>query len=255
MRVSTASKLAEKIGLSKGRVSQMRKEPWFPQPGEDGSWDVEEVRKAIARNVTPRRPKNPAPAARSVAPQATGPANPPQRSRSAETADHAAHGTHEASLAVMENPEASAVEQSKAARQLAAKAFAEAVREGKLGPATIDGFKKSLEEQRRTESGFLELQKKRGELIPRAVCIMLCAALARRLVKPLDQVETSLPNQVLIWLGDEELAEHGPEDIKRTVKQWWHGYARDIRELEADDVQTLLDEKVGELQVDEGEAG
>lgn len=228
----------------------MRRETWFPQPGDDGSWDVEEVRKAIARNVTPRRPSKSA----AAAPEATAKQAPPKlplRRRAPETADHPAHETHEASLAVMENPEASAVEQSKAARQLAAKAFAEAMREGKLGPATIDGFKKALEEQRRTESGFLELQKKRGELIPRAVCLMLCAALARRLIKPLDQVETSLPNQVLIWLGDEELAELGAEDIKRVVKQWWHGYARDLREFEANDVQALLDEKVGELQSDE----
>ncbi len=252
-RVFKAGDLAAALGVSAARVSQLRKESWFPVAGDDGGWDVDEVRQAIAANVNPRLARHRKDEPEKAKAKASATTTPRQRRPTPAAGLVAPALVNEDALAVLEDGAATAAQQAIAARQLAAQAYAAAARSGRLGPKEMDGFKKALEEQRRTESGFLELEKKRGRVIAREVCAALCAQLARRCVLVLDQAEATLASQVEIWLSDDELAEMGAQDRQRVIRQWFHDFARGARETGAAEIEQLINEMAGELQEAEAE--
>lgn len=143
----------------------------------------------------------------------------------------------EALLAVLLDPEATALEQVRAAAQLtAAQLGREPDRYG-----GVDAVKKTFEELRRSEAGFVELEEHKGRLIDRDVAKAVCGQVASRAVQALDRFESKLAGQIEVWLGTREWVELGAEERSRRVRTWAQEQSRASRVEWAGEVERLIE--------------
>ncbi len=230
MRVEQSKELANAVNLDPGYLCRLRKQAWFPKKQADGKWDVDEVRKAIESNVKQHRiDQMPVP----------------------NLAQEAAVVNPEDPLIVtLLRGNASPLEISRAAVQLAARTYGQGLASGSVGARALDELKRALEELRRAEEDYLSLEIKRGVLIPRDVAKAVAGGLAGRLVQVLNNVESILGTQVEIWIGDLEFRNLSTETRRRQVQDWFASQARSLREMEANEIEAMVATEVAEQQND-----
>lgn len=228
MHVKKAGELATQLGLTPGRVSQLRKESWFPKKTSEG-WHVDEVRKAIARNSKVNKSRK---------------ARKPKSDRKPKvTASQVSEPTAadvEEYLATIQDSGSSVVELSEASMRIAASELAKAFRRGDLGARDYENLKKSLEEYRRTKQSFLDLEEREGRLISKDVAEAMGAALAGQFVRMTDVLRDRLVLQVEIWLGDEEVLDLSESERQTLVGNWVEDQFSSVRTIGADDVDNEI---------------
>jgi len=243
----TATALAEALGFHKSRISQLRKMPWFPDPGPDG-WEVDRVRAAIAANVKGRRGKGkPGPRRGQPAPP---PAPPPPAWLAGPTPGEPLDPREAELVRVLEEGDDPA-QLAKAAAQAAARDLA-AVRAGErdAGARDIESLAKALSELRQTERALLDLRQRRGELIERTVARATAGAIALKFTRALANLEAMLSTQVEVWLADPAWRDGAADIRRREIRNWVQDQARELRELVADDIDEAAEQLESGQQVE-----
>jgi hypothetical protein len=225
MRVEQLKALADAVNIDPGYLCRLRKQAWFPKRQDDGTWDVDEVRKAIGSNVKQHRKSREGP--EQVDPRAD---------------------VNDPLIVTLLSGDASPLEISRAAVQLAARTYGQGLTSGSVGARALDELKRALEELRRGEEDYLSLEIRRGVLIPRDVAKAVAGGLAGRLVQVLNNVESILGTQVEIWIGDVDFRDLTTEKRRRQVQDWFSAQARSLREMEAKEIEAMVADEVEEQQ-------
>lgn len=216
LKVTGVRALGELLGISKSLAARLTKEPWFPARAEDGSWATLEVQRAYADHKT-RQENN----GRLFVPE----------TRELDELRRV--------LATSKNPE----EIAQANVQLVARGLATAE---SLAPKDVLSMKAALEELRKGAAGYLELRKKKGEVIERDVAKVVIGQMARRAVAVLERYEVQLAQRVELWLADASFLTAPSEERARIVRAWASSATQDVRRTEAEDVERLIAAEVKE---------
>jgi hypothetical protein len=226
MRVEQLKDLADLLSIDPGYLCRLRKKEWFPQRQADGKWDSDEVRAAIEANVRQHRKSHDY-----------------EKDQVAQKVD-----VNDPLIKILLAGNASPLEISRAAVQLAARTYGQGLSGGCVAARALDELKRALEELRRAEEDYLSLEIRRGLLIPRDVAKAVAGGLAGRLIGVLNNVESILGTQVEIWIGDVGFRDLTTEKRRRQVQEWFAAQARSLRELEANAIEAMVATEVAEQQ-------
>ena len=216
--VKTQRDLARALGVTPGRVSHYKREPWWPGPTPDG-FDVEAIRRAVESHR--KRPAvNGTPAPR----QPVAQVRPAQASPLPVGSDQ------------------TPIEILRAAVQLAAGVVAAAHESGTLGVREFDSLKKATDALRLGEAALLKLEVDRGELVPRDVAAEVAGYLGQRCRETVDDIRSRLAPQVSIWLGDPAFMALGDRERQREVSAWITERAHGLLATTARDLEELIGE-------------
>lgn len=241
-KLGSAAALAKALGITQARVSQMRKFAWFPKP-RSGTWDLEEVKSAIKAN-TKRRNKAPSKGAADPKPA-------PQPSNFPQSVEPDVEIEWTAPLRVLADAEASALDHARAARQVCAAAFAREAAKANGGFGnSADDLKRALEEQRRAEKAWLDLERQRGRLIQRSAAIRVATELARQAATTMDAIEAQIASQIEVWIGDPEFMNGDALTRQRRVIAFFDRSARRVREANANTVEMAIAQSQGDVAPD-----
>lgn len=221
--------LAKALGVSAAQASRIARAYWCPARTDEG-WEVEKVREAWLTHSARRgreddsaKPEEPT-------------SSPGEDQRAAPPADVA--DLVEVLRSRSANPSAVA----QAAVHVAGQQLADAVAEGTATTRGVEGLAKALQELRRSEAGWLDLQARRGDLIARQDARAVAGVLGRELVEVLASLETLVASEVEIWLSDRDFLELGSGDRQRQVRAWFGGKVHDFRRLVADRLDQIVAE-------------
>lgn len=144
-------------------------------------------------------------------------------------------------LSILRDPSAGPVEVARATMRLAAKRLASSV-----GEREIESMKKSLEELRRSEAGYMELAKQRGTLIERDVAKAVIGQTVARAKRALELVEVKLGAKLEEWWSSGEMEKLGPEDRKRVARSWLAEQALSVLGMNADEVEKMIASEIAD---------
>lgn len=212
MRATTLTQLAKLLSRNKGYVSRLSKQPWFPQRGEDGAWDVDACQRAIDANLAQRGRRKPADA-------------PPPAEALAAKDDQL--------VLALQGADSTEVQALDAAFRLATRHLANAATRGLLGTHDLQNMTRASEELRRAKDAALDLATRQGTVIARDQALAALGILVGRLQTILNSVENLLATQVEIWRDNPHLHQLPTKDRAHLVREWFAVQARNLYGAEA----------------------
>lgn len=224
----TLRAFAPLIGISKSRVGQLRKEPWWPA-GEAG-WDPDACRAAIAANVGRAVGAGRYPAGSGAAP------TPGLSPATSEPEPAKKRPAPPELLDALRDQEASPVVLAETMLRALSWRLAEGLATGALGSKDADDVKKALVEYRTAQTAQLELDRKAGRLVDRDAAAEAGSYLARQLREVLDQLESALVVEAERWRCDPTHRELSPDAAAAEVRRW---YTSQVRRARADQTATI----------------
>lgn len=221
LKITGVRRLGEVLGISKTAAAEIAKEPWFPKKGPDGSWATGDVQKAYAAHKS-------------------GGALAPEKPPTSAAVESAGEDTEQLRkiLETSRDPEVIA--------EVTVALVARSIARADLSVKHVIAMKSALEELRKGASGYLEIAKKRGELIERDVAKVVLGQLARRAIAVLERYEVQLAQQVEAWVSDGAFLAKGSEERARVVRAWAIGYTHECRKVEANTIEDLVAAEVKE---------
>jgi len=221
-------KLAPLVGIPVQNLANEAKRPGFP-PKTEAGYEVTAVIAWRAANIKQR--KRPPVTSPSQSPTPfvplPAPANPPVTST-------------DPFIQAMQSGNASALTISRAAMQIASRRVATAATAGTLGANDLDDLKKTLQELRQAESGYIELEQTRGQLIARDKVKQLVGGCCTRLVQALDVLIAGITTEVDLWIADQAFRDLPTDERHRRVREYVDRVCREVRQQEADGVASLI---------------
>lgn len=227
----TMKALGDALGITKARVSQLKNGGKLPPPGPMG-WDVEQCRALLAAR---KGSKVTASTTKIVKPDDELPPSGDEQElvvRLRKKQDSYAEK--------LIDPDLDPRETARLAMQAAAALLAGAIQSRTVTSREFDSLKKTLEELRRSESDYLELARRQGELVPRDVAAQVAAQVAVRAVAALARVEVSLAQQVSIWFEDRNFARLPIGDRVQVVRKWFGEQVAQVRNIEAREIERMI---------------
>lgn len=212
------------MGISYQALNQQAITEGFPRYlGEDAEWKyvVEEVRAWWAANVRPRA-----------------------HAAAATVSDSSLASENDPFIVDMMSGKADALTITRAAMQMASRRVAKAAVSGTLGANDLDGLKKTLQELRVAEAGYIELGKAKADLIDAETMLSLVGELASRLVRCLNVVENAVSTEVEVWLGDAKFREGTADERARAVREFFSRTCKSVRGLESEDLRKTIADHV-----------
>ena len=131
---------------------------------------------------------------------------------------------------------------TRAAAQMASRRVAKGAIDGTLGVNDLDGLKKSLQELRAAEADYVELEKKRRELVEASEVEEIVGTCCARLVRAVSLLEASFATEVNVWVGDEGFRSATTDERTRRVRAFVARQCRAVREQEAKGARALMAE-------------
>lgn len=230
---ATWGDLARAVGRNPSQVTRWRRKPWWPADVTPA--DVDRVRALVAKHVTPaqRRPAAPLAPKGERAPAAT------PSPGTAPAAEGARELTPEDQRLIdrLRSSDAAPVQVARSMLLLTARRVAAEVEAGTAAASDLDSVSKSLGALRQAEGAYLELERRRGELVPREEARAVVAAVARRLVQELDALVAMLPAEVSVWRGSPELADETA--CQQAVRAWAERRTHALRLALAEELSAL----------------
>lgn len=217
--VNSIRELAAKLGMSVGRTHGLTKEPWFPTRATRG-WDLTEVQRAMEAREAPSSSDRPEG-------EDDGEEEEPRASSPIGTDD----------LQVLEagtDPVAIA----RTAMRIASRQLAEAGPREKRG--SLESLKRTLEELRRTDQGFMAIARERGELIDLEIAKTLVGEAVTRAIRVLERYEVLLASKIESLLADATFAALSPEERARSVRSWAREQTYSLRTMQADELDRMI---------------
>lgn len=228
----TLTELGKALGRRRQLLTRWSRRPGFPRKEADG-WPVEACRQWVSSNVAVRRSLRP-----TGEPTPAPPAAPPKASASDTDAELDALADR------LEEAGSDGLEASRAAVALIGRMVASGARSGTLGPREAAGLKATLEELRRAEAGYMELQRRRGELIERDTARQVIGAMAARLDAVRAELVAALPLAAGAWVEADRRGRCSDVELRRRVRSWIDDTLRELRTREADRVEAEIEAAV-----------
>jgi len=224
--------LATATGFAEAALSRWSKEAGFPcdtDPAGSRWCDADEVVLWVAKNhpkAGHRRPQVSAPAQAPVAPQSKPLTE------------------YEAGLVeILRDPSAKAEQKAEASYAVACLVVADEYAARSLGARGLEDVKKQGEELRKAREAYIDLARRRGELIDRIVLQAVAGAMANRLVSCCDRIVNSVGVQVDQWMIDSEFLTADTESRHRMVRAWVEQHFREVRTLEAGEIGRMIEDQ------------
>lgn len=142
----------------------------------------------------------------------------------------------------LESAGADGLEASRAAVGLVSQLVATSARSGTLGPRDASALKATLEELRKSESGYLALERERGKLITRDEAKQVVGMLSARLDAFRATMRSILALQVMHWVEDRSFGKQSPQEQRRAIFAWFDEQTRSLRTAEADEIEAMVRE-------------
>lgn len=238
--------LSAALGRDKGQLSRWAKRAGFPKDNVNcrDLFSADEVRAWIDENVKTR-----------VAPELGVPGEVPSSSAPAAAAiepyllaaapvQHALANLDDPFVKLLLSGSASPLDISKASVQLVARQVANQALAGVLSAGQLDALKKSLEELRRSDDAYMELALKKGELVERTTFQAVAGKMAQRLTECHARLINGLGVQMELWLIEPEFVKISSEERQKKVRGWIESQSIQIRSLEAQEIDRLLESEL-----------
>jgi hypothetical protein len=138
------------------------------------------------------------------------------------------------SIVALEKQAGSAVSVSRSILSLASRDLARRFKKGNVGATQLDALNKTLARLVAVEADALRTAERMGMLMHRDQVFQVCSDLANRFIRAFSRLEAEIATEALLWrkLGDMPSAEYS-----RKVREFVQKHAREIRAMEAADIQ------------------
>lgn len=143
-------------------------------------------------------------------------------------------------LKILDEGAAPAIEMARAGLKLAGLELAASYRANRVTGTGLDSFKRALEELRRCEKEYLDIEEQRRNLIQMEDVKAMAGDMATRLNQAADQLVNTVPGQVEIWAADPAMRALDTEARRRRCREWLEEQIRSVRALLAADIDELL---------------
>lgn len=238
MKLVGLRKLAEAVGVDPGQLSREARKRGFPSHlvGAEKKYNPDEVKEWRSHNIRKKETGGGEDGVRGYYGEGEegGEGRGGRKRAGAMDADNPF-------ILLMTSGDASAIEISRAAVQLASRQVAQSAVLGTLGIQDLDGLKKSLGELRQAETDYIALEKERRSLIAREEVLGIVGACCSRLVRALSLLENTIATEFSIWLADPAIREMKSDDRARQVRAFVTKTCRQVRLQEADGIDKLID--------------
>lgn len=137
---------------------------------------------------------------------------------------------------------------ARAAMILAARQVAQQAQRGAIGPQQLDSVKKSLEELRRSEEAWIDIETRRGQLIERDVARAVCGMMAQRLKDLLDRYINSAATQFEQWNQNSAFCLPANTGGRaREIRVWMENLAFEVRSMEVNAIDAMIEKERQEV--------
>lgn len=132
-------------------------------------------------------------------------------------------------IETLADPNASPVDKGRATYNLATLRMSAAAREGSVSGSMLAEISRALQELRRSEEAYMDIEVRRGDLVPLEMCQEIVGELVRRLNDACNRLMARLSTEVEIW----RISDRPPEERKRTIRTWVATQFNEVKELES----------------------
>ena len=229
--------LSTALGKKPSQLSGWATRQGFPCDRRDGKFhaaSAEEVRAWIIANIRERKHVEQVAASDDPIAKAARPARAPLANAG------------DAFIVALQSPTLSALDVSRGAMMLAARRVAQSALSGEVGFNELDDLKKTLQELRQAESGYIEIEQRRGQLIDREQVCEILGAAASRLVQAFSLFENSITAQMDLWISDAAFREIPTDDRRLRIREYVAKFGAEVRRLEAESVDVQIDAHLAE---------
>lgn len=147
-------------------------------------------------------------------------------------------------LMAMRSGTATPVQMLEVAARMSGMEVADAYQSRSVPTTKFDALKKTLEELRKAKVAEIELQKSQAELIPRQVVRDIVAAAVARLVRVCGILENTIAVEAAMWRADPKVLAMSAEEFTQTVRGFTKKTTSEVRRLEAQGVESLIDAQI-----------
>lgn len=130
------------------------------------------------------------------------------------------------------DPNASPVDKGRATYNLATLRLSRMAREGAISGAMLSEISKSLQELRRSEEGYMQIEERRGDLVPLPLCQEIVGELVRRLNDVCSKLSSLLGTEIEVWMTSNASS----TERRRTIRAWLQHQMHELRTLEGKSV-------------------
>jgi hypothetical protein len=152
-------------------------------------------------------------------------------------------GNPDPDIRTLASGKGSAIEISRSVVQLVSRRVAGGIIRDTLAARDIDNLKHALEELRKAEGDYIDLEERRRNLIPRSEVLILLGEAVNRLVGLLGIVENSIGTEFSLWLADPAVKAMTADERARKVREFVARTCNEVRRAEADGVEAMLDNR------------
>jgi len=135
------------------------------------------------------------------------------------------------------DPHASPVDKGRATYNLATLRMSAAAREGSVSGSMLAEISRALQELRRSEEAYMDIEVRRGDLVPLEMCQEIVGELVRRLNDACNRLMSRLATEVEIW----RISNRPPDERKRTIRSWVATQFNEVKELESKSTAKALE--------------
>lgn len=143
----------------------------------------------------------------------------------------------------MKSGTASALEVNRALVQILSRKFAQDAELGNVSAMAVNGIKQALQELRQAEQDYVEMSVRNRDMIPRADVMAMVGTMMARMFRVHGNFENSVATEFSLWLADPKVQAMETADRARVIREFVAKAAADVRRMEADGVEKLIDAK------------
>jgi hypothetical protein len=131
-------------------------------------------------------------------------------------------------IETLADPSAGPVEKGRATYNLCTLRFSRMAREGAVSGSMLKEISRALQELRRSEDGYMDIEKQRGNLVPLELCQEVVGELVRRLNDICSKLNALLCTEIEVWLS----ASMNSTERRKAIRAWLQKQMHELRSLE-----------------------
>jgi len=129
---------------------------------------------------------------------------------------------------VLADPFATPVDKARATYNLSTLRLSQMARQGAVSGNMLGDISKTLQELRRAEEGYMQIEERRGLLIPLDLCQEVVGELVRRLNDVCNRLVALLSTEIEVWMAEDVKS----NERKRKIRAWLFAQMHEIKTLE-----------------------
>jgi hypothetical protein len=148
-------------------------------------------------------------------------------------------------IETLADPNAGPVAKGRATYNLCTLRLSRMAREGAVSGAMLKEISRALQELRRSEEGYMDIEKQRGTLVPLELCQEVVGELVRRLNDICSKLNALLCTEIDVWMS----ANASSTERRKTIRAWLQRQMHELRSLEGKSVEEVTGEIVKRVEL------